>query len=95
MTKEKISKVLDDLIVDLGGDAEVGEAMVVFYNKSKAYSLHRAENNSRDVLTKLYPGRVTPLDEWEDIEDLDDMIECLPAEEVVRRGGIPKILNNE
>lgn len=93
MTKEEISKVLDDLIVDLGGDAEVGEAMVVFYNKSKVYSLHRASNNSRDVLTKLYPGRVTPLDDWEDIKDLNDMVECLPAEEVVRRGGISKILN--
>ena len=93
MTKEEISKVLDDLIVDLGGDAEVGEAMVVFYTKSKAYSLHRAANNSRDVLTKLYPGRVTPLDDWEDIEDLDDIIKCVPAEEVIKRGGIPEILN--
>ena len=93
MTKEEISKVLDDLIVDLGGNAEVREAMVVFYNKSKAYSLHRAENNSRDVLTKLYPGRVTPLDDWGDIKDLDDIIECLPAEEVIRRGKLPEILN--
>lgn len=93
MTKEEISKVLDDLIVDLGDDAEVGEAMVVFYNKSKAYSLHRAENNSWDILTKLYPGRITPLDDWEDIKDLDDIIKCLPVEEVIKRGGIPEILN--
>ena len=82
MTKESIRKKLEDLRDEDG--------MVIFYNRKEAYSLHRS--GSSEVLTKLYPGRVTPLhDNWDAI-DLSSMVQCLSAEETIERGGIPEIL---
>ena len=93
MTKEEIISRLDNLIVrdKISSD----EAMVVFYTTTTAYSLHRIRNNTKEVLTKLYPGRVKPLDSWDEIEDLDTIIDCVSADEIIERGGLKKVLGLE
>lgn len=90
MTKEEIINRLDNLY-----KINSNEAMVVFYTTTTAYSLHRVRNNTKEVLTKLYPGRVRPLYDWEEIKDLDTIIDCVSADEIIKRGGLKKILGLE
>ena len=93
MTKEEIINRLDNLIIRDEIDSD--EAMVVFYTRTTAYSLHRVRNNTKEVLTKLYPGRVKPLSSWDEIKDLDTIIDCVSADEIIKRGGLKKILELE
>ena len=93
MTKEEIINRLDNLIIRDEIDSD--EAMVVFYTRTTAYSLHRVMDNTEEVLTKLYPGRVKPLYSWDEIKDLDTIIDCVSADEIIERGGLEKVLELE
>lgn len=92
MERKEIREKLDKLIERVG-DPEAGECMVVFFNKDVAYSLHLSYSGQVEVLTKLYPGRVTWLeDDWNSI-DLDSITDLYEAEEIVSMGGLFKIMN--
>ena len=93
MTKEEIINRLDNLIIRDEIDSD--ETMVVFYTRTTAYSLHRVRNNTKEVLTKLYPGRVRPLNSWDEIKDLDTITDCASADEIIERGGLKKVLGLE
>lgn len=90
MERKEIREKLDKLIERVG-DSEAGECMVVFFNKDVAYSLHLA--GEVEVLTKLYPGRVTWLkDDWNSI-DLNSITDLYEIDEVISMGGLEKAMN--
>ena len=92
MERKEIREKLDKLIERVG-DSEAGECMVVFFNKDVAYSLHLSHSGQVEVLTKLYPGRVTWLeDDWNSI-DLSSITDLYEADEVISMGGLEKAMN--
>jgi hypothetical protein len=92
MKRKEIREKLDKLIERVG-DPEAGECMVVFFNKDVAYSLHLSHSGQAEVLTKLYPGRITWLeDDWDSI-DLSSITDLYEAEEIVSMSGLEKAMN--
>ena len=92
MERKDIREKLDKLVKKVG-NPEACECMVVFFNKDVAYSLHLSHSGQIEVLTKLYPGRVTWLkDDWNSI-DLSSITDLYEANEVISMGGLEKAMN--